>query len=1485
MKKYLNLIAAATLCVTLAPSVYAHRKVSPQEAMASAYMESKTASPIYRFPTRTPSSGLLDFNRALQSTSMTPVKAPLKAPEDINLLGYVPSAAGSYYGYIQSVPYREGSNFSPVSTSFVYNTWGGVEVNGTYYTVYQMAISPTAAYNYLCAYNTTTWFSTKMTSLSDFALFSTALAKDPTTDEVYGCFFSAERDKYEFGIADFENATRTTISEIDPQKPWAGCAIDNSGKLFAVDVSGDLYAVDKTTGATTLIGSTGVTTKYLAGMCYDIKGNRILRAVCNDDDAGLYQVDPATAECSLLADFPNKDEVMGLFIGAPLADDAAPEVPADVKADFPEGSLTGKVSFTVPAVTFGGAAAEGEVDWQVYGYYQVLASGKAEYGETVEADITAPYAGQTTFQITLSNEAGPSPKASVSCFIGKGTPAIPIPYVTYADGVATLTWEPVTTAVDAGYINPDEITYSITRWPDNVKVAEHISETIFSDPIPEPEGLMSYHYTVVAEYGDKISGYGTTVQIVVGSQGVPYINDFSSYNSLQFCTVIDVNEDNATWIFGAGGATVVSYTGDVAMDDWLITPGISLEAGHSYYAEITLRSLQMQGEPANIEIKHGSAATPEGLTETIAPLAAITELTAKPVSAIFRAEADGPHYIGVHAVAEMSNWAQVQKIVLKDAAMPDSVQNLTITAQAYPAVAADLKFDAPQKTAAGEPLESISKIEIIRGGVVVKTFENVAPGETIEWEDVIGNSSWASGNYMWTIVPYNEIGDGLPVTRIEYVGLAAPGMPETVSAVEDGDTGLVTLSWSPVDYDVNGRPLDAQYIHYRILNGGDYIDNDPDVEGNTYTYQVAKDGEQKFAMMGVQLYNERASSVAFTPAMPVGKPYSVYNESFVGGTPAHDMAAFDSQNYGLWTAVADGYYEGYVSADNDSGFLCLTGESVGTAASVCFGKFNLAGMERPTFSFSLMNVWDGIAEHLNENYVDILVDAGEGYEKIATVSCDIHDSCDAGLYAKQSVDLSRFTDAGNIRIALRGTLVNYVIIAVDKIKVAPALDYNLTLADLNVPSSARPGNELRINAFIENNGLKTAEGYTVTLYRDGEEVATLDGDDIAPDAVKSIRFTDKVSPLSASEISYTATVNYAADLDKSDNTTAAPSVVNVMLPKYPAPENLSAQSGDEGIVSLTWDEPSATMEADPVTESFEDGTANAVDNYGDWTFVDKDGAMSSYETKMAFMVYEPDPMILSYSPGLAPHTGNRYLSTWSNSDAPNDDWAISPELSGSAQTVSFYARSLYIEDGGEAFRFLYSTGSLDPEDFVEVEAVSAVPAEWTLYTFNIPDGARYFAINCVSQYQYTFMVDDVTYIPVGAGGNLSLAGYNIYRDGKAVNDAAVEDNAFTDEPGADGEYTYVVTALYDAGESVGSNAAVVTVKKSGIAGVVLSNASVSTRKGEIIVTGAEGLEVAVVAIDGKTIVSERGSAENVFAVSPGCYLVRIGRAAVKVVVK
>ena len=52
---------------------------------------------------------------------------------------------------------------------------------------------------------------------------------------------------------------------------------------------------------------------------------------------------------------------------------------------------------------------------------------------------------------------------------------------------------------------------------------------------------------------------------------------------------------------------------------------------------------------------------------------------------------------------------------------------------------------------------------------------------------------------------------------------------------------------------------------------------------------------------------------------------------------------------------------------------------------------------------------------------------------------------------------------------------------------------------------------------------------------------------------------------------------------------------------------------------------------------------------------------------------------------------------------------------------------------------------------------------------------------------------------------LNFLGYNVYRDGQLLNDAPVKDEAFNDPTAVNNEsYTYLVTALYDKGESVPS---------------------------------------------------------------------------------
>lgn len=61
-------------------------------------------------------------------------------------------------------------------------------------------------------------------------------------------------------------------------------------------------------------------------------------------------------------------------------------------------------------------------------------------------------------------------------------------------------------------------------------------------------------------------------------------------------------------------------------------------------------------------------------------------------------------------------------------------------------------FTAPALSVSGDPLESIQKIELSRNGSVIKTFNNVTPGEELSYEDNVDEY----GCYEYSIVGYNN---------------------------------------------------------------------------------------------------------------------------------------------------------------------------------------------------------------------------------------------------------------------------------------------------------------------------------------------------------------------------------------------------------------------------------------------------------------------------------------------------------------------------------------------------------------------------------------------------------------------------------------------------------------------------------------------------------------------------------------------------------
>lgn len=97
-----------------------------------------------------------------------------------------------------------------------------------------------------------------------------------------------------------------------------------------------------------------------------------------------------------------------------------------------------------------------------------------------------------------------------------------------------------------------------------------------------------------------------------------------------------------------------------------------------------------------------------------------------------------------------------------------------------------------------------------------------------------------------------------------------------------------------------------------------------------------------------------------------------------------------------------------------------------------------------------------------------------------------------------------------------------------------------------------------------------------------------------------------------------------------------------------------------------------------------------------------------------------------------------------------DDWLISPQLSGTAQTISFFAKSTKPNYGNESFEVLASSTGKETADFVLVKAVESVPGEWTKYDAELPAGTSYMAIRCTSNDIFALAIDDITLLTAEA---------------------------------------------------------------------------------------------------------------------------------------
>lgn len=1313
---------------------------------------------------------------------------------------------------------------------------------------------------------------------------------DPVTGLVYGVYYNEELSGLIFGKQ--EVGTFVT-EEIAPCDQYNALAISKNGVVYAIDMAGDLYTLDKETGVPTLVGPTGVTPQYRSDAAIDKKTGVMYWTVSTDTEGALYTVDTTSGAATLVADFVDQPQLVGLYIPAPAAEDGAPAaIDAETfKICNPDGgdqitTRVAEISFLLPAHTFGGdwiSSVSSAVEYTILRNGKKIAGGKQTMGTRVEYLDVVPHSGMYTYTVYASNEEGMGPKIQNTVFIGTDTPDAPKNVeATYANGAFNVTWDAVEAGQFGGSLSSD-VTYTLYGYKNDAQffVQNNISGTSYTVAIDEPTSASSYFFAVEANTSTTSSNVATSTSTSLGSASTPFEVNFDSASDLALFTVINANGDGKTWEVSGGTASVV-YNNSLEMDDWLITPPIALKGGYSYEFYFAACAGSDNYVPETIEAAMGTAATVDAMTTVLVEPTDLTTKANVEFRVTVKPEADGEYYFGLHGISPADKYCLHVDYIgvsagLKSSA-PAAATNLKLTPATDGSLNATISYTAPATTIAGDTTYLMA-VELYRNGETINVNKNVKAGEDVEYVDEVP----VAGEYTYTVVAYNTSNGGEKASVTGYVGINIPAAPAAATVVPTANDGEVLISWDAVTTDKDGNPINPDFVTYAVLDADTEV-IEMGISETSITYQAVPAGSQDFVNYYVFAVTDAGISdgYAATDMIAVGTPFTLpYVETFEDGTLSYPLAI--SGSTGEW-GVYDDSSLGVPDADGTNGFIGYNCQYIGGTSTLFTGLINLDATV-PVLTFAYF----GMAEN-DENTIEVMVKTADSAEPESVETVVQAGDFD---WVYKTINLSKYAGK-TVQIYFTVTINTDAFILIDDISIKQLRDYDLAAKSINAPATVQPGEYFNVNVVVVNNGANAAETYSVELYCNGEVVASVAGETIESLNAATISIPHTLGVVDPESNVYTAKVVY--DLDEvTDNNETGEFAVALEQFNAPMAENVKAVSSTNG-VELTWNAPD--MSKTPLketTDDFESYTPFATGGVGEWTLVDADdeliggvqniqfGDIVPGETKAAYFVMNTELAGVDGSAYYLANSGVQYMvSTFLYSGAAYvDDWMISPELSGTKQTISLYAKS-YSADYPETFKVLYSTTDPVTEEFVEVGTVAKVSTDWTKYSFTLPEGAKYFAINNVSYDAFMLFVDDVTYAPAGAEPiDLTLVGYNIYKNGVKLNEAPVTETSYVDAEGS-ADDLYQISVVYEQGETAAT--AAVKAETALIGKVEAGKANVKVEARSIIVTAAEG-NVNVYTADGKMVYNAAGEGRNVINVAPGVYVVKTGKLVEKVIVK
>ena len=677
----------------------------------------------------------------------------------------------------------------------------------------------------------------------DYSYIPSTMAYDVTSDKFYSIQYNSDLTGLNMAVWNPKTRMFETIA------PWPNrfqpltLGFTPNGDMYCVGSDGEFYQMDKDMGEARSVGTLSVMpTLYIQGMGYEPESGCFLWMAVTQQGSGIYAIDPYDASVTLVKELNGNEQASTVFFEGNKAPELAPAAISDLAFTFDGSSTNGVISFTVPTTAVNGSALSGNVRMTVW-----------LDGEPIANYVPAAPGSQQSFNCEVSNDnhyvyvllenaGGYSPANYVYTYAGYDTP-LPVTNLTFTveGGVSHLTWDAPATGVNGGYL--ENVTYNVVRMPGNVLVAEGLSACEFSETLPTK--MERYYYIVTPFNADGKQGEETVSNAILTGNAFmpPYFDDFSDASTRDLWTVVNANNDASqwgseyTWSFNDYNVNWGIYTGPYNMgddqdaaDDYLISPGISIEQGISYALIVNMRNT-FANYQERVSLLVGTDPTDVSTFRVLdANEAYDVNGTLTDWEVDFQVEETGTYYFAVRVFTHREDNASgifvnsmaVNRLGLNSA--PAEATNLTIIPNEDGEMIADVTFTAPATTLDGAELTGDLTANIYRDGVEPAVAQiPVVAGSNATWTD---NTVEGVGVHTYTVGISNESGEGKRVSAEAFIGVYTAPYTNTFDT-EDDARFFVTVNDSSVYSTNEYRWIWYSYNQNLALGGYGYFVQHP----------------------------------------------------------------------------------------------------------------------------------------------------------------------------------------------------------------------------------------------------------------------------------------------------------------------------------------------------------------------------------------------------------------------------------------------------------------------------------------------------------------------------------------------------------------------------------------------------------------------------------------------------------------------------------